>query len=84
MDNFNIGKLTGEIADVWKKIKFHGKDFADKKTELISELGDMYWYLAQASMALGVNMEEIINKNIEKLKQRHPNGHFSNQYMDKK
>ncbi len=79
-----ISGEAGEIADVWKKIKFHGKDLEDKKEELISELGDMYWYLAQASMALGINMEDIINKNVEKLQKRHPNGYFSNQYMDKK
>ncbi len=78
-----IAGEAGEIADVWKKIKFHGKTFAEKREDLISELGDMYWYLAQASMALNVPMEEIIKSNVKKLKARHPDGHFSNAYMKK-
>lgn len=76
-----IAGEAGEIADLWKKIKFHGKDFDDEnKEKLIKELGDMFWYLAQASLALDIPMEEIINKNIEKLKTRHPNG-FNKEYM---
>ncbi len=78
-----IAGEAGEIADVWKKIKFHGKSFAEKRDDLLSELGDMYWYLAQASMALEVPMEEIIEGNVKKLKARHPDGHFSNAYMKK-
>ncbi|MDR1694642.1 MAG: nucleoside triphosphate pyrophosphohydrolase family protein [Lactobacillaceae bacterium] len=76
-----ISGEAGEIADLWKKIKFHGKEFNEENKEmLVKELGDMFWYLAQASIALNVSMEEIINKNIEKLKARHPNG-FSDKYM---
>lgn len=78
-----IAGEAGEIADVWKKIKFHGKSFEEKREDLLSELGDMYWYLAQASMALNVPMEEIIAGNVKKLKARHPDGHFSNAYMKK-
>lgn len=79
-----IAGEAGEIADLWKKIKFHGKDFnAENKEKMIKELGDMFWYLAQASIALNVPMEEMVNKNIKKLKARHPNG-FSQEYMKAK
>lgn len=74
----------GEIADLWKKIKFHGKEFtANTKEDLVKELGDVFWYLAQASIALDVSMEEIINQNVKKLSKRHPNG-FDNLYMKNK
>ena len=78
-----IAGESGEIADLWKKIKFHNKEWnEDNKKEMIKELGDMFWYLAQASMALDISMEEIILGNVEKLKSRHPNG-FSSDYMKK-
>ncbi len=78
-----IAGEAGEIADVWKKIKFHSKDLTEeRKQDLLYELGDMYWYLAQASMALGVTPEEIVKMNMGKLKKRHPHG-FSNEYMTK-
>lgn len=73
---------TGETVDLWKKIKFHKKSFDDNKEKLIEELGDIFWYLAQASIALDVPMDEIITRNIAKLKARHPNG-FSEEYMKK-
>lgn len=85
MDNAvsGIAGEAGEIADLWKKVKFHGKEFnSDIKEEMIKELGDMFWYLAQASMALDIPMEDIINKNIEKLSLRHPNK-FDSGYMKK-
>ena len=79
-----IAGEAGEIADLWKKLKFHGKEFNDEnRSNMIKELGDMFWYLAQASMALGVPMEEIILGNVEKLKLRHPHG-FSGAYMERK
>lgn len=79
-----IAGEAGEVADVWKKIKFQGKELTEEsKSDLLEELGDMYWYLAHASMALGVSPEEIIKMNIEKLKKRHPHG-FSNAYMQHK
>lgn len=79
-----IAGEAGEIADLWKKIKFFSKDLTEeRKQDLLFELGDLYWYLAQASNALGVKPEEIIRMNMEKLKKRHPQGHFSNAYITK-
>lgn len=79
-----IAGEAGEIADLWKKLKFHGKELNEEnRNNMIKELGDMFWYLAQASMAMGVPMEEIIRGNVEKLKLRHPHG-FSGAYMQQK
>ena len=33
------------------------------------ELGDIMWYLAQACMALNTNFNEILEMNVDKLKQ---------------
>ena len=72
-----IAGEAGEINDLWKKIKFHGLDWDDKqKDKMISEIGDMYWYLMQASMALGASPIEMMQKNLDKLKGRYANNKF--------
>ncbi len=92
--NGNYGRLdhaitgltgeAGEVADVWKKIKYMGLEYnAETRDKLIKELGDVCWYLMSAATALNVPLEEIINRNIEKLKARHPHG-FSPEYMQHK
>ena len=47
------------------------------------ELGDVCWYLFQTAYALNMPMDEIIDGNIAKLKQRHAHG-FSPEYMQQK
>ena len=75
---------AGEVADVWKKVKYHNMDYNGETKELfIKELGDVCWYLFLTAMALNVSFEEIINRNIEKLRKRHPHG-FSDVYMVEK
>ena len=83
MDNSVAGLAgeAGEVADMWKKIKLHGLEYNQETREkLIKELGDICWYLFSVADVLDVSMEEIINKNIEKLKNRHAHG-FSGEYM---
>ena len=83
MDNSVAGLAgeAGEVADMWKKINFHGLEYNQETREkLIKELGDICWYLFSVADVLDVSMEEIINKNIEKLKNRHAHG-FSGEYI---
>lgn len=74
---------SGEVSDLWKKVKYHGLELDEEtKGKFIKELGDVCWYLFQTAYALRVPIDEIIDKNIEKLKQRHTHG-FSAEYMHK-
>ena len=41
---------------------------------LIKELGDVAWYLAEAATALDVPPEAVFQGNLDKLRQRFPNG----------
>lgn len=69
---------AGEIADLWKKVLLHGKPWNEEnKAKMESEIGDCFWYLMQLCMALQVDPEEIIEKNVEKLQSRYPGGKFS-------
>ena len=63
---------VGEVNDLLKKHLFQGHDL--NKNDLINELGDIAWYLAEAATALNISLEEILVKNIEKLKKRFPDG----------
>lgn len=63
---------SGEVIDLIKKHLFQGHEL--NKEDLIKELGDVAWYLAEAAYALDVPLEEICTRNIEKLKKRFPQG----------
>ena len=63
---------SGEAIDLVKKHLAHGHDL--DKESLVKELGDIAWYLAETAYALDVSLEEILEKNIEKLKKRYPHG----------
>ncbi len=63
---------SGEAIDLVKKHLFHNHEL--DKEKLVKELGDIAWYLAEAAQAIDVPLEEILEKNIEKLKKRYPEG----------
>ena len=63
---------SGECIDIVKKWLAQGHEL-DKAT-LAKELGDVAWYLAEAATALEIPLEDILAANIEKLKQRFPEG----------
>lgn len=66
---------AGEFADIIKKIVYHGHQPENSVIHKMKhELGDILWYIAQASSALGTDLQEIAEMNIEKLKQRYPEG----------
>lgn len=63
---------SGEAIDIVKKWLAQGHDL--DKDRLIKELGDIAWYLAEAATALDVQLEDVLQANIDKLKQRYPEG----------
>ncbi len=70
---------VGEFSDLVKKIFFHGKEFNESvKNEIVKELGDIMWYWINACKALDLDPYEVIEKNVEKLKNRYPTGFIEN------
>ena len=69
---------AGEFAEIIKKCVFQGKEMTDDiKHHLASELGDVAWYWINSCRALGVDPNEVIGNNVEKLKARYPGGEFN-------
>ena len=67
---------SGEAIDIVKKHLHQGHPL--DKDALVKELGDIAWYLAETATALDISLEEVLTRNIEKLRKRYPEG-FSTQ-----
>ena len=63
---------SGEAIDIVKKWLAQGHEL--DKAHLAKELGDIAWYLAEAATALDMELEDILQANINKLKKRYPEG----------
>lgn len=63
---------AGECIDIFKKYFYQGHDLDVDK--LIDELGDVLWYIAETCTGIGITMEEVAIRNIEKLRKRYPHG----------
>jgi len=69
---------AGEFCDLIKKILFHGKEYTPEIQEkLEKELGDVFWYAAQACIGLNVDPYYILQKNMDKLNGRYEGGKFT-------
>jgi len=68
---------TGEFCEIPKKIFFQGKPLTEENVfHMKRELGDVMWYWINACRALGLNPDDVIEENVNKLKARYPGGEF--------
>tara|TARA_B100000925_G_C21796469_1_gene382691 strand:- start:25 stop:429 length:405 start_codon:yes stop_codon:yes gene_type:complete len=78
-----INAEGGEFLEIVKKMIFQGKPWNDaNKHHLVTELGDLMWYVTQACMALDVSMEDVVATNVKKLEKRYPGGSFDVFYSE--
>ena len=78
-----INAEGGEFLEIIKKMVFQGKPWnRDNREHLIIELGDIMWYVAQATMALGISMEDVLDTNVKKLAKRYPEGTFDSYFSE--
>ncbi len=66
--------IAGEAGDVASCIK---KTFAhdnDQRAGIKENIGDTLWYAAMICNFFGWNMEDVLKENIEKLRDRYPEG----------
>ncbi len=78
-----IGLSTeaGEFLDALKKHIFYGKEL--DRVNLAEELGDLFWYMAIVGDELGIEFEDVMARNITKLKARYGEK-FSEEKADKR
>ena len=67
---------AGEVADKVKKLIRDRDGLVDQnfKQDLALELGDVLWYIAQLCTELGMTLDDVAEKNIEKLNSRSRRG----------
>jgi NTP pyrophosphatase (non-canonical NTP hydrolase) len=63
---------AGEVIDILKKHLFQGHEL--DREHVAKELGDVAWYLAVSASAIGCDLEDVMQMNVDKLKKRYPNG----------
>lgn len=63
---------AGEVADIIKKWAFHGHEL--DIAELKKELGDVLHYTAGLATMHGLELDDVAQGNIDKLKKRFPDG----------
>ena len=63
---------AGEVADKFKKVYRDQDGVLDAETLLLmeKELGDVLWYISVLSSYLGLELNNVAEKNIEKLLDR--------------
>ena len=67
---------SGEAIDLMKKHLYQGHELDQEK--LIKELGDVAWYLAEAATGLNIDLSEVLQRNLDKLHARYPQGFDTN------
>ena len=81
--SIGIASEGGEFAEIVKKCVFQGKPLdADTKFHIKRELGDIMWYWTNSCRALGLDPNEVIEENVNKLKARYPGGEFDVHYSE--
>ena len=73
---FGLSGESGEVSEKFKKLirDKQGKISEEDKQEILKELGDILWYINSVAHLLGSNLDEVANKNLEKILSRKDRG----------
>jgi NTP pyrophosphatase (non-canonical NTP hydrolase) len=81
--SIGLASEGGEFSEIVKKILFQGKPLTDAEIfHMKRELGDIIWYWTDACTALGLNPNDVIQENVNKLESRYPGGTFDAHYSE--
>jgi NTP pyrophosphatase (non-canonical NTP hydrolase) len=75
--------LSGEAGEVSEKIKKLIRDGTLDRESLIKELGDVLWYLSALSNELGISLQQVAEKNLQKLALRSAKGSLNGEGDDR-
>ena len=73
---FGLVGESGEVAEKFKKLirDKQGKISEEDKQEILKELGDILWYVNAVSTLLGSSLDEVAQKNLDKVLSRKARG----------
>jgi NTP pyrophosphatase (non-canonical NTP hydrolase) len=67
-----LAEEAGEVLGLVRKQAFQGRD--PGRARYVEELGDVLWCLAVTAESLGISLDEVAQRNLGKLAERHPSG----------
>lgn len=76
---FGLAGEVGELCDLYKKYRFQGHGF--DRGHMISELGDVLWYVVELACGLDASLDVVAQTNIIKLRARYPEGFDANRSL---
>lgn len=65
---------AGELSELFEKAIRKGKNIDDLFDPIKDEIGDVLWYLTSVASLCGITLDEVMERNIEKLTERKNNG----------
>ena len=81
--SYCISKLNGEAGEAGELVAKALRDYnvssgkiidEDRRLEIIAELGDCLWYIANAAHQLDTSLEDLAEHNLAKLRRRQVEG----------
>lgn len=73
----------GEFNEIVKKTLFQSKPLNEENIfHMKRELGDIIWYWTNACRSLGLDPNDVIAENVNKLESRYPGGKFDAYYSE--
>lgn len=86
-DKWEKHALHGMVSEVGELHGIYQKEYQGHKIDekhLKKELGDLLWFIAEYCTANGWELDEIMELNIEKLKERYPDGFSEDKSLHRK
>ena len=81
--NFSLGLAgeSGELIDMIKKHLYQDHEIDINKVS--NEAGDLVWYLCNILNVFNINLSDVMDANIAKLKARYPSGFDKNRSVNR-
>ena len=76
--------LCGEVGEVHSLFQKEYQGHKLDKEHLVKELGDCLWMIAEICTATEVDLDDVAQINIDKLKARYPEGFEVNKSLNRK
>jgi NTP pyrophosphatase (non-canonical NTP hydrolase) len=68
---YSVLALNGEAGELANKLKKHHRAGTEYNVPILAdELGDVFWYVADAAGNLGLTLEQVAQMNMDKLAER--------------